>query len=432
MMNIELISEELMKPSHPTPSHLRYLKPSLFDQVNIPILMPLIFFFSNKQTPTPSTILTRLKNSLSATLSIFYPLAGRVQFDSSHITCNDEGVPYLQAHLPYTSLSQVVHNADVSLLDKLLPSSDDTQGYTKLVLVIQVNTFACGGIAIGIKINHVVSDGFSFAMFVKTWAEMASGGAEPPYLRPRFEIWREFPPHGPIVSGELDPDLLGSKPVTKWFMFSKPMCDALKARLYLDGKNNQPSVTMAISAFIYSRIKLLRTSGVNNIPNEVYHAVNIRPKVIIPPGCDYYFGNMVVNAIVNPNDNHLEATRESIKEIIGKSRLIDNMRNGKEDLRFMMDHFERESRGEITSLGFSSFRGLPVYEADFGWGKPVWVTSATLVFKDMVLIIAGDPSRQDTYVYVNLSPDEMSRLEADPEFNSFVSKSATFVNTSKL
>ena len=62
------------------------------------------------------------------------------------------------------------------------------------------------------------------------------------------------------------------------------------------------------------------------------------------------------------------------------------MENGRRDLEYIKEHFEKKSKGEIRSTGFSSFRSLPIYEADFGWGKPVWVTSATQVFKDFVLL----------------------------------------------
>ncbi|KAK9713133.1 hypothetical protein RND81_06G005400 [Saponaria officinalis] len=183
-MKLKLISEEIIKPMQPTPTHLRYLKRSLFDHANGPVLMPLVFFHTKHHTLSTSTILHRLKSSLPATLSLFYPLAGRAQ-GKNYIDCNDDGVSYVQAELPSTNLSEIVHRADVSLLDKLLPSDDNEQGgYSKLLLAIQVNVFACGGVAIGIKMSHAICDAFSVAMFVKTWTSIASGDSEIQSLTP--------------------------------------------------------------------------------------------------------------------------------------------------------------------------------------------------------------------------------------------------------
>ncbi|KAL9244315.1 hypothetical protein vseg_018102 [Gypsophila vaccaria] len=447
MTNLKIISNELIKPSNPTPTHLRYLKSSLFDHVSIPILMPLIFFYSKQHGPSTTKILDRLKSSLPATLSLFYPLAGRFH-STSFIHCNDEGVPYVETKVDSICLKEVVHIADVSLLDELLPSHGNDRGYDKLLLAIQVNTFACGGMAIGIKMSHAVCDAFSFALFVKTWSSIARGEIQSITHSPIFEIWKSFPPHqSNIVSEDPNPDLLLNKPDTKWFMFNKEMCTSLKSRIcsnYNNNNQNRPSLTLILSAFIWSRIKLATSKSDRNkiVPHEVYHAVHIRPKVKTLSNSHYYFGNMTVNAIAKPsldNDkslcNSFVATmRESIEKIIYKNEFVDKLQNGMEDLRYMMEHFERESLGEIVSLGFSTLRSLPMYESDFGWGKPVWVTSATLVFDGLIVMIPGGASSDDTYAYVNLRPDQMACLEADQEFLSFVSKSSSLstVVTSKI
>ncbi|KAK9697485.1 hypothetical protein RND81_08G040500 [Saponaria officinalis] len=440
MLNPKIFSEEIIKPSKPTPTHLRYLKASLFDQVNAPVLMPIIFFYSKQHTPSTSTFLDRLKNSLRATLSLFYPLAGRVQ-NASYIDCNDMGVPYIEAKVPSIYLSEVVHKADMSLLDELLPShGNDHVGYDKLLLAIQVITFACGGVTIGIKMNHSICDAFSKAMFVKTWASMARGGGQSLLPSPFFEIWKHFPPYPlksstniNIASKEPDSNIITIRPVTKWFMFTKEMCNELRSRLCSEyNYQNRPSLTMVLSSFIWSRVKL--ASNDKTIPHEVYHAINLRPKVDTLSKSYYYFGNMAVNAIAKPsldNDKSLchsfiTTIEDSIEKISRKNGLIEGLQNGTQNLRYMMQHYKRVTKGEIVSLGFSSLRSLPLYEADFGWGKPVWVTSATLMYSTTVIMIPGGASSDDTYVYINLKPDQMAKLQADQEFMSFVSKCPTF------
>ncbi|KAL2938717.1 Hydroxycinnamoyltransferase 1 [Bienertia sinuspersici] len=197
---------------------------------------------------------------------------------------------------------------------------------------------------------------------------------------------------------------------------------------------------MVLSAFIWSRFKVACHNGVNKIPFELFHAANIRGRVGAPDEQSYYFGNMVVNAIVKPSLPFKEdekADQESslwwsgivrqMEESIGNimsndGHFIRDIQKGKEDLKFTREQFEKESKGEIILLGFSNGQNLPVYEADFGWGKPVWVTSATLIFNNLVILIPAGPSNRDIVAYINLSDHHMAKLETDAEFNALVSK----------
>ncbi|KAL2938709.1 Salutaridinol 7-O-acetyltransferase [Bienertia sinuspersici] len=396
-------------------------------------------------------VLDRLKGSLPNTLSVFYPLAGRVK-DVNNIHCNDEGVPYVQVKVEQR-LEDIVHKATIShQLDELLPPYGQ-EGYTTLLLAIQINVFACGGIAIGVKMSHAISDAFSLLMFVKTWASMANKGSNNNIdqqtilsQHPDFNIWKLFPPQkksdmNDLVFADPNSDLIKDRPVTKWFLFRKSKLDELRSRLihYTEGVEF-PSLTMVLSAFIWSRVKAAcHKGGVNKTPHELFYSVDVRRCVSPPNEQSYYFGNMVVNALVKPSssmvikDHKAESSlwwgdivrqmKESIRNIISDDgQFIRAMQEGKEDLKFTTEQFERTSKGEIMLLGFSNIQSLPVYEADFGWGKPVWVTSATLIYKDLVILIPVGRSNRDIVAYINLSNDDMANLEGDAEFNAFVSK----------
>ncbi|XP_021724742.1 acetyl-CoA-benzylalcohol acetyltransferase-like [Chenopodium quinoa] len=444
-MNIKLVSHEIIKPSCPTPNHLRLLQASLFDHVNSPTLMPLIFFFNSQKASTKistNEVLYRLKGSLPNTLSMFYPLAGRMQ-DANYFICNDEGVPYVHSTVDLL-MDDVVHMAEVCELDKLLPSYGQ-EGFSNLLLAIQVNVFACGGIAIGVKMNHVVSDAFSLTMFVKTWASIANNNGNYHHALlgcPNFEICKLFPPSKPRkvngidVFANQDTRLIKDRPMTKWFMFHKGKLNALKSTL------SSSSTNLVLSAFIWSRIKVACHKSANDIPYQVFHSVNLRRK-LAPPNDEqsYYFGNIFVNAVVKLsmiqvlnddkiNDNNisncqrdfLNQMNESIGKVINNDKFIREMQDGKEDLKFITQHFERVSKGDIVALGFSNLRSLRVYEADFGWGMPIWVTSATLMFKNLVILIPAGPSSNNIVAYINLSSEDMAKLENDKEFIAVVSK----------
>lgn len=44
-------------------------------------------------------------------------------------------------------------------------------------------------------------------------------------------------------------------------------------------------------------------------------------------------------------------------------------------LKSLKEIEEPMSRGEVDYIGFSSLCNFWLYEADFGWGKPIWVSS---------------------------------------------------------
>ncbi|KAL3825727.1 hypothetical protein ACJIZ3_021756 [Penstemon smallii] len=128
-IQVEIISEENIKPSSPTPEHLRMYEVLFLDQLYPNIYMPF--------------------QSLSKTLTRFYPLAGKVK-DSRHIDCDDDRVYYIEAKIKHR-----------------LPSISS--------VMVQVTEFDCGGIAIGLYTSHKIIDGYSHATFLAAWATAAHG-----------------------------------------------------------------------------------------------------------------------------------------------------------------------------------------------------------------------------------------------------------------
>ncbi|KAL3729958.1 hypothetical protein ACJRO7_027026 [Eucalyptus globulus] len=105
-----------------------------------------------------------LEESLSETLALFYPLANRYIEDGLFINCNDQGVE--------TQLLQ--GDLDLDLFNSLskfpLPAPN-----TPLVIV-QVNSFNCGGLAIGLSFSHKIGDMYTMATFMNSWATVCRSG----------------------------------------------------------------------------------------------------------------------------------------------------------------------------------------------------------------------------------------------------------------
>ncbi|CAA7023606.1 unnamed protein product [Microthlaspi erraticum] len=85
-------------------------------------------------------------------------------------------------------------------------------------------------------------------------------------------------------------------------------------------------------------------------------------------------------------------------------------------------------KGEIVSFSLTSPCNFPVYEADFGWGKPLWVPYAKISYKNLVAFTytkEGDGIE----AWINLDQNDMSKSETDEELLRYVSSNPS-VNVS--
>ncbi|KAL0558179.1 hypothetical protein IC582_006748 [Cucumis melo] len=82
-------------------------------------------------------------------------------------------------------------------------------------------------------------------------------------------------------------------------------------------------------------------------------------------------------------------------------------------------------KGDIVSCAFTSLCRLPLYDADFGWGSPVWAASPALPFKNLFVLMDGKSSDGAVDVLVHLKESNMERLEVDREFLKFASPTAS-------
>ena len=135
MIEVEVISKDTVKPSLPTPDHLRRYNLSLLDQIQVPVFMPFVLFFSRDAGDMLNEVRrSRIKRSLSEALARYYPLAGRVK-DNLYIDCNDEGVPYVEARVE-CELADILDNPIPRMMNKFLPYElDDVRDLAAAVQV---------------------------------------------------------------------------------------------------------------------------------------------------------------------------------------------------------------------------------------------------------------------------------------------------------
>ncbi|KAL5549479.1 hypothetical protein UlMin_004710 [Ulmus minor] len=434
-LEVELISNEIVKPSSPTPGNLRHYQLSFLDHLTPKTYNPFVLFYHlnvHGDSNNITQICIELKKSLSNVLTLYYPLAGRVNKDE-FVDCNDEGIPFFEAQVKGKLISEVMKNPILPELDKFLPFELDE--VAEFPLGVQLNVFECGGIAIGVCLSHQLGDALSCLVFIKTWVAIARGEAD--VARPQFVSAALFPPKTEPYWFNPNSDITKKNIITKGFVFSASTIEALRNKydknISLDENERRPSRIEVLSTFIFSRIVAatndIQSGGVEKL-YVVVHPVNIRPK-LDPPLPENSFGNLyrIATTLVpwsNINEEKcvnglVKQFREAIRKV--DKEYLEQVQQGNEVcLDFLKENATNVAMrgGEVITVSFTSLCRFPLYEADFGWGKPAWVSSASFVCNN-VISFRDTKLGEGIETYITLNEDFMAKLEADQEFLKSVS-----------
>lgn len=419
-MKVNLVSEHVIRPSSPTPSHLRDYKLSFIDEIIPHSYFHIILYYSTGKKNNLQEISEGLRNSLSETLTDFYPLAGRIKGQTS-IDCNDEGVRYSEAIVDDNyRLSDLIEFPDVSVLDELIPckSSGNVSPDTEELLVVQVSFFSCGGIALGICQSHRIADGFSLCTFIKAWAD-CSYSCEGTRRTPVFDSAKffshrntpDFKPN-PKIPAIQPPD---EKISTKRFIFDSRTLDFLKEKVINQSPNTNPSRVDIVSALIWKSwmdaVGMIRGSETS----IAFQPVNLRGR-IIPSLTEYSFGNIfqMAKAATNGEENWIdlvEKLKEGVREIDGEQvqKLLGG--NGSEVCKRNFNQVSKALSSEgVRVLRYSSWCGFQLQEVDFGWGSAVWVSNARFYCKNHVFLLDSG-NGNGIEAWMNMADKEMPRFE---------------------
>ncbi|EOY00798.1 Uncharacterized protein TCM_010723 [Theobroma cacao] len=164
-LEVEVISEEIIKPSSPTPHQFCHYQLSSLDQ-----LAPQVYNH----------------------LVLFFPTTSDVQIDKIKNTLDHLKLSFLQNPVPRE-------------LNKLFPFA--LNDAVELPMGIQFNTFDFGGIGIGLCISHKIGDALSYFTFLNTWAAIARGDQKN-VVSPEFLSAVLFPPR--IMSSLPEPEMRDS------------------------------------------------------------------------------------------------------------------------------------------------------------------------------------------------------------------------------
>ncbi|KAI9125945.1 hypothetical protein K1719_003363 [Acacia pycnantha] len=427
-VEVKVISKEMVRPSSPTPQHLRRYHLSFLDQLSMQINNVMVYFFdaddvTNKFNINEASNL--LKKSLAQGLTHFYPLAGRLITDKLLVDCNDQGVPYVETRVRL-NLSRVIDNPSPDDVSKLLPY--DMDDIVDTVLGVQFNVFDCGGIAVGVCISHKVGDALSFFQFIKSWAAVTRGDSEP--IRTHFQSSSLFSPKD--LSGYDPNSSIGKhKIVGKLFVFEASVIESLRTKFSKMTKNVQegqkpPSRFEVLSTFLLNRFISATKEEGNKKTHLVTFVTNIRPRME-PPLPEFAFGNYYLYVEAFPTLNETGECHDLGRQLREELKKVDNdfivKLRERDDLSTLpnLEEIDRAvEKGEMERLHFTSICRFPVYDVDFGWGNPIWAGTPTWKFKN-VIIFKDTKSDGGIEVYVNLTEEDMTKFERDEELLAHVS-----------
>lgn len=428
------MSSKFVKPSSPTPQHLKKKKLSFVDQAAPPAYVPLIFYYSSHNTyDNYKSMLHRLETSLSQTLTKFYPLAGRLDVDHLSINCTDEGVEFLEAEVNFP-LSQILHGQiDYTKLSQFVPWPTPGSS-TAPLLVIQINKFSCGGVGVGMNMTHEVADGFSATTFIKAWASSCQAGTNYIIPAPTFELGNLFPAITDHVRIPKYPFAFKNKLdlVTRRFVFEGTAISKLKAQVVSGdgGLKGQASRVKVVSALIWKALMGVSRAKHGYLrPSLLVHSMNLRDKVVNPTVSPTSFGNMykLAYARFKPDDdqnrtpelhNLVSLQRDALssaKSIPGEE-LFSAITSPVEEI------IEEKALQEIDAYRITSLCGFPQYGIDFGWGKPVWV-GGTQISVELLVVLMNNASGDGVEVEVSLDEEDMLHFQKDPDIIAFTNSS---------
>ncbi|MCL7031117.1 hypothetical protein MKW94_011018 [Papaver nudicaule] len=427
--------------------------------------------FNNPPLPIES-LLALLKTALQQTLSYFPALAGRLTTDSDgsvHIDCNSAGAEFIHANADMICIRDILSPVHVPASVKKFFALDGVvsyDGHYKPLLAVQV-TELCDGVFIGCAVNHAVMDGTSFWNFFNTFAELSRGSN---IITKQPDFRRNYFGDSSAVIRFLD----GSPKVTfdeyapikeRIFHFSKEAIQKLKLRANsilpmkktkiideadLMGKENQipigngniTSVGEKRFKNAVSKIHSETESIVDTLEPTLWRsvtrarklapskmatfrmAVNCRQR--IEPRVDpLYFGNAIqsIPTVAATGDILSRDLRWCAQELNRNVIAHDNAK-----VRGCVEEWEKNPRcfplGNFdgASMTMGSSPRFPMYDNDFGWGRPLAIRSGKAnKFDGKISAFPGRDEMGSVDLEVCLAPETMAGLELDMEFMQYVS-----------
>lgn len=465
---LKVVNTEFIVPALPMQQHTLPL--SNLDLTIPPVSVHVFFCYKNPFRRTFASALSHLKTSLSRVLVSYYVFAGRLITDSiglPKLHCNNKGVRLTQVCAAAAFSELNLYNPDESVEEKLVPllskpSEEDGSAVSGVqvrgpighiiistcaaflhnnlndIWYFQVTEFSCGGIVVGCTFDHRIADAYSANMFFISWAKHSRNNST---LSPNPSIACSIlcPRDSPAYCAEIENMYV--RHALQEAGQENPRPPSLVSRIYhLDVKNivdlqinankdgNSYTKLEAFGAYLWKL--LISTQKVNDTLNcKIGIVVDGRPRLREMRISPNYFGNVIILPFAQSSAHYIkrkplcwsaglihDAIQSATNEECFQS-LIDFVETIKPTpalakIYCRADGIQSSGPAVLVSSGLR----FPLYEVDYGWGKPMfasyhfpWGGEAGYVMPTQSP--AGDGS---WIVYMHLPLKQLNAIESDP------------------
>ncbi|KAJ4710284.1 Hydroxycinnamoyl-CoA shikimate/quinate hydroxycinnamoyl transferase [Melia azedarach] len=386
-MTTNVKESTIIRPAQETPKHCLRLSDS--DLLVRAVHASNVFFYRSNDSFNFFDI-GLLKESLSKVLVPFYPMAGRFGRDENgriQMQCNGEGVLFEEAESS-CAIDDFGDFTDISKIKDFVATVDTAKDISSYpILLIQVIRFKCGGVGIGFGLHHTLVDGLSAFNFMKSWAEVTRG--LPVSILPCFDktLLSVGVPSSPKF------DHIEYQPVPSMKTPSQnpgPISPAI-LKLSLDHINtlkeiakNDPGATHKYTRFEIIAAHIWRCMcKARRLPSDQASKLQIptngrsRLNPPLPPG---FIGNVIFaattmalsgNIISEPFISTIERIHKAIKRMDDEyvKSALAYLKQFPDPKAFK----QSDHTFKCPNLLISNLSLMPIYDADFGWGRPMYV-----------------------------------------------------------
>ncbi|KAK1363964.1 Quinate O-hydroxycinnamoyltransferase/shikimate O-hydroxycinnamoyltransferase [Heracleum sosnowskyi] len=419
-MKITVRDSTMVRPAQETPR--RSLWNANVDLVVPNFHTPSVYFY--RPTGSSNFFEARvLKDALSRALVPFYPMAGRLKKDEDgrvEIDCQGQGVLFVEAESDGV-IDEFGDFAPTLELRKLIPAVDYSLGIESYsLLVLQVTYFKCGGVSLGVGMQHHAADGASGLHFINTWSDMARGLdlTIPPFIDRTLLRARDTPQpafqhieYQPPPSMKTNPDVVPETSVAI-FKLTRDQLTILKAKSKEEGNTIAYSSYEMLAGHVWRSVCKARGLPEDQ-ESKLFIATDGRARLrpALPPG---YFGNVIFTAtpIAVAGDLQSKPTWYSASKIHDALVRMDN-----DYLRSALDYLELQPdlkalvRGahsfRCPNLGITSWARLPIHDADFGWGRPIFMGPGGIAYEGLSFVLPSPSNDGSLSVAISLQAEHM-------------------------
>ncbi|KAB2601945.1 BAHD acyltransferase [Pyrus ussuriensis x Pyrus communis] len=361
-IKVEITHKETIKPSSPTPRHLSSTDLSVFDQFTPEIYVPLL---------------------------LFYP------------SSSDEEVNNIDHHSLFAERSNLLKTSLSEALTRFYPFAGE--------FVYNVS-IRCNDHGAGFH-EAQVADASTLSTFIKSWTEIALGSGittVPAVLPAEFRVAATlFPPQDFFSSSKPIVEFAENKCVTKRFVFDAAKIAALKSKAASITLPN-PTRVEVVSALIWKCATEASRSNLGFVkPSVLLQVLNMRKRS----------GQaMTENILGNFLWKGIEEYKEKYSNGLSSEVIFQSL---KESGNLLL----KDSTENYTCTSWCRF---PFYEANFGWGKPSWVSTHGSELKNKILLMDMSDG-VGIEASLTLKEEDMAIIESNKELLAYASVNPTVI-----